>query len=198
MWDGIENAGWGTHDPNATVWKDLVGSSDLTLYGLVRNDHIEAQTTAAAESDFVIDGIETCEVCFGFSRFSSAFRQGLVFYSGVIDKSRLGVVAYGPSVGVQSLSDKFWDYPAIETQNIKRTISATKTTAYVNSMPLNSVSYPVDTWNNKVHTGIGGRQWQNGWFTFGDYYNVRIYSRTLTADEIAYNYNIDKVRFNLP
>ena len=22
MWDGVENAGWGVHDPNATVWKD--------------------------------------------------------------------------------------------------------------------------------------------------------------------------------
>ena len=25
MWDGIENAGWGVHDPNATTWKDLTG-----------------------------------------------------------------------------------------------------------------------------------------------------------------------------
>ena len=25
MWDGVENAGWGTHDANATTWKDLVG-----------------------------------------------------------------------------------------------------------------------------------------------------------------------------
>jgi hypothetical protein len=30
MWDGIENAGWGTHDPNATEWKDLMGSLDAT------------------------------------------------------------------------------------------------------------------------------------------------------------------------
>ena len=29
MWDGIENAGWGVHDPNTTVWKDLVGGFDL-------------------------------------------------------------------------------------------------------------------------------------------------------------------------
>ena len=25
MWDGIENAGWGIHDPNATTWIDLIG-----------------------------------------------------------------------------------------------------------------------------------------------------------------------------
>lgn len=31
MWDGIENVGWGQHDSNATVWKDLVGESDGTL-----------------------------------------------------------------------------------------------------------------------------------------------------------------------
>lgn len=28
MWDGIENAGWGVHDSNATVWKDLVSEVD--------------------------------------------------------------------------------------------------------------------------------------------------------------------------
>ena len=32
-WDGIDNAGTGTHDPTATVWKDLAGNIDLTLAG---------------------------------------------------------------------------------------------------------------------------------------------------------------------
>lgn len=31
MWDGIENAGWGTHDANATVWKDLIGSANMGI-----------------------------------------------------------------------------------------------------------------------------------------------------------------------
>ena len=32
MWDGIENAGWGVHDMNATMWKDLTGNGrDLPL-----------------------------------------------------------------------------------------------------------------------------------------------------------------------
>ena len=29
MWDGIENAGWGVHNENATVWNNLIGSSNL-------------------------------------------------------------------------------------------------------------------------------------------------------------------------
>ena len=31
QWDGIDNAGTGTHDPSATVWKDLKGSLDFEL-----------------------------------------------------------------------------------------------------------------------------------------------------------------------
>ena len=31
MWDGIENAGWGVHDPNATVWTDLVNGMGINL-----------------------------------------------------------------------------------------------------------------------------------------------------------------------
>lgn len=33
MWDGIENAGWGVHNPNATTWKDLVGTADVEYTG---------------------------------------------------------------------------------------------------------------------------------------------------------------------
>ena len=31
QWDGIENAGAGQHDANATVWKDLKGTHDVPL-----------------------------------------------------------------------------------------------------------------------------------------------------------------------
>ena len=44
MWDGIENAGLGVHDPNATTWKDLSGNGhDLLLSGTasVGADHAE-------------------------------------------------------------------------------------------------------------------------------------------------------------
>ena len=33
QWDGIDNAGVGTHNAAATVWKDLKGDLDLTLCG---------------------------------------------------------------------------------------------------------------------------------------------------------------------
>jgi len=33
MWDGIENAGWGVHDENATIWVDLVGGVEWRVFG---------------------------------------------------------------------------------------------------------------------------------------------------------------------
>ena len=49
--------------------------------------------------------------------------------------------------------------------------------------------------NNEIHIGklIGNK---NGFR--GKVFNVRIYSRALTADEIAHNYAIDKARFGIP
>ena len=31
QWDAIDNEGTGTHNPAATVWKDLAGPTDLTI-----------------------------------------------------------------------------------------------------------------------------------------------------------------------
>ena len=49
--------------------------------------------------------------------------------------------------------------------------------------------------NNKIYIGKVLSN-KNGFR--GKVFNVRIYSRALTAEEIAYNYAIDKARFNLP
>ena len=38
----------------------------------------------------------------------------------------------------------------------------------------------------------------NSWGYTGQYHCLRLYSRALTAAEIAHNYAIDKARFNLP
>ena len=37
LWDGIENAGWGIHNPDAMMWKNLLGDEglDFPLIGMV-------------------------------------------------------------------------------------------------------------------------------------------------------------------
>lgn len=196
MWDGIENAGWGTHDASATVWKDLAGNNNLDIYGSVQDNCVRTTNTAAAEkSGLTIPGIATIEACYNLTSTSNP--QGLVFYSGNIDSTRLGLVVYGKSVGFQTYTNKFWNYPTVLTPQ-KYSVSVTDSTCVVNGTVLSEVAHSTDTWNNGNYTGIGGIAWQNTWKSYGDYYCVRIYDRELTAAEVAHNCAVDKGRFNLP
>ena len=43
----------------------------------------------------------------------------------------------------------------------------------------------------------GFRIGRDGYTAFGNYYSIRIYSRALSDEEIAYTYMIDKARFGL-
>jgi hypothetical protein len=68
MWDGIENAGWETHNSAAITWKDLIGNRDWTLgpstsYEWTANS-FDAKNQLAATQDF-IDGslVTTVEMC---------------------------------------------------------------------------------------------------------------------------------------
>ena len=69
MWDGIENAGWGTHDASATVWKDLAGNGyDLTVgskssFSTNSLDYTEVVAKGAAYRNAVITGVAQMEIC---------------------------------------------------------------------------------------------------------------------------------------
>ena len=49
-WDGVENAGAGVHDANATVWKDLVAGREFTLTDVTVNDN--CMTFAGAKASY--------------------------------------------------------------------------------------------------------------------------------------------------
>jgi hypothetical protein len=51
---------------------------------------------------------------------------------------------------------------------------------------------------NMQNNGTTGRSWQYGKGNGTKYFCARVYSRVLSAEEIAWNYSIDKIRFNLP
>lgn len=55
-------------------------------------------------------------------------------------------------------------------------------------------TYPYDDQNNGFGVSGYGTIANSGFEIF----YAGLYSRALTADEIAHNYNIDKLRFNLP
>jgi len=191
MWDGEWNAGIGQHDSDAIIWKDLVGDFDLVIYGSVFHNFIRNSNTSAAEATGTIEGIGTIEVCYRYSGSKNS-SYGLLFYSGPINATRLGLVLYLD--GFQTFSNVYWKYSDVRSHSLM-TISATKELCYVDGTPLDPISRATDQWNNYGHVGIGGRAWQNTWQTYGDWHCIRIYNRTLSEEEIAFNSSIDKERF---
>ena len=203
MWDGIENAGWGVHDPNATTWKDLIGSCNLTLYSSMcapaDNALVCTKSTAAQDGAYTIAQIPaytTAEAVFRVDEASGTYKEYAVFCDrnkGIFGNnwkyqiftcsrprvyvSAEGLMAQGAVVALS------WDTSArIATYNGG---TAKNSTTYAAVFP---------TSNRFSVCGCTSAS-----LSFhGAIHSIRLYSRALTADEIAHNYAVDKARFNLP
>ena len=198
MWDGIENAGWGVHDPETTVWKDLSGTgNDLTL---MNGAHFDANSLITAARNSVSALLSTTlpyatiEICafFDASRNSSQ----LVCFGNSVDAQRM--MCCDPKQ-IQCYNGTF--VITVSESKSKRTWAATYSSAaapYIDGQ-LATGTVSANKWDYRTGTfGLSGSSNYSSWNFVGNYYCVRLYSRALTAEEIAANYAIDKKRFNLP
>ena len=237
MWDGIENAGWGLHDPNAMVWKDLspssfnltnqqgafdsefywkdnciycnninnyrfygaiggvpqslvdaVNSGDVTIEGVVR--HLRP-TNAGALVSQLYEGanVNNLSIQCPVSGGRAAIREpwGTFGLTYGLDVTTAPLVATSPSyLCVVKRSDNSMSSTSIVDG---QSYFATGTSGNAN---------PMTTTGRFALMAMGASAFWSGRHTIGELYAVRIYNRALTDDEIAHNYAIDKVRFNLP
>jgi hypothetical protein len=192
MWDGIENAGWGVHDSNAIVWKDLVGDGDFPVgsnsfmedylrvdekvdnkipwNGLLYGDQYTIEVAGFSDETYKsIATLPGTDIGAGFVPYSNwGPSNSYVLHCG----ARTVIANTGP-VGTRKcfgIAVNLNDYKLYST-----------TSNYVKD----------GTWikNETEYKGsieVGGRT------NF-----IRFYNRALTAEEIAYNYEIDKARFGL-
>ena len=199
MWDGIENAGWGTHDPNAMTWVDLISGKVIQLVngiiwmdnGLDTNFKTISKNSGSTSVPVIFKAIE---IVFRNktpgAEFSCLIRNsdtdggcgGFIVQIGTLKP----LWEYGNHFNVFSVSDD------IHSCNVTQT-------------GVGEVRYLTYDGKSYSYTGSGvyrppfdyrlGNWSYNG---SGNIYNIRLYSRALTADEIAANYAVDKARFNLP
>ena len=85
MWDGTENAGWGTHDASATTWKDLIGTDDFTVTANAHwsDNGIDNFATAyriAYRSSFTFNAPLTQEVVFWFKGGQGSQHNGIMLH----------------------------------------------------------------------------------------------------------------------
>lgn len=208
MWDGIENAGWGVHDPNATVWKDLVGTRDLkssevgynyTIYStgfdnLLKFLKYDGDITLCARVEFV--GLFWGDWCYFGLGTDSGLAKGITIN---------GQNGFRVMIQEKYASPSWYVSVNIPNATAGRAYSiaivfhfATKSfDVYSDGVYISSASVP--NWNidpGVYQTLSFGNRYDNT--RCGKRFNGFVYSRALTSAEISHNYEIDKARFNLP
>ena len=219
MWDGVENAGWGTHDPNATTWKDLVGGKEMpnrvpfdNYTCLSINAAASYCSMPAVTSDMTMTTtLRTTDtiswhlynfLSYGTNSFNS---QGFTLCSGDDQSGGKFVAYYRDGYGSSHRIVRFLlgVSPASEHNLVMSFVYSTKTiSCYVDGVFIGDGQIPDD----KYVSGTGVLNFGSNVVNAGELsestgyrqYNILLYNRALTAEEIAANYKIDKRRFNLP
>jgi len=206
MWDGIENAGWGQHDANATVWKDLIGDNDITLT-MGGGSWVQSGGLFIAKSPKTTGVFKRSETTYRQIEVAGVELTGDLSYnrhilisfgsthSFVIGQNRLGFIVANNVVGIEPT------YPAVNRANIPFSVSVSYTSGNLpdpNAMYYNGEKKQQDGQNILLGGASGVFNNYGNYQADANIFCIRLYSRALTADEIAANYAVDKIRFNLP
>ena len=197
MWDGIENAGWGVHDQNATVWKDLIGGETVSSPSIIFTDN-----SLSLDGSYYMVGSKHYYANNGYS-------LELVFSAHTSPPSNSAVVVFGSYSGCGINWQNYWQvniggawYSSLWPEKINQvsmTLDKNGRVAYYYEnkgyyeTSLSPFSYPY-----KVGSVGIGKGWNQSKTFDGEINCIRFYGRDLAQDEIAANYSIDKARFNLP
>ena len=211
QWDGIDNVGTGTHNPNATVWKDLKGNLDLTLNanGSWTNGNalavngMSAQGAAATEKYFTIeivfrmrnrgDGLSTClfHSGWGQSRYVLGYEEVVNSVTLANKFVFVGIATNTPCFKKPANSDEIICasavYGSTDNADIRDLFADGERSADGNFTPGN--------WERKTRVSIGERSLTNTRNMLGEVYTIRLYSRQLTKAELAHNHKVDRQRF---
>lgn len=214
--DGIRNTRGG-HNPNSSVWEDLSGNqNDLDMYGNVPfiepyadfSENQENQENYFQGTFSCLDGHSyTFEFCADFCG-----RLGTLY--GYHPNVRIYSIYHNAQTQMKyaSKTDPIAAKYAIATvqhdANIPGTFSnrldikKQTLSAFINGLMPDSGEVSLDNTAFGPAFRVGANvlnQTPNTTFSAfsGRMYSVRVYDRVLTDEEIAYNYEIDKRRFNL-
>ena len=221
MWDGIENAGWGVHDVNATTWVDLTGNgwdAELNTQMAGRasfgeNCFIAAPldrdgTTAARAGKGTLTDYKTLEIVYSHN-FKGIYE---ILNVGSENRGFYGtgrIVQFGTQHGENrwrlirtDLGYTDEDYLGVPYHAACTYVDSAKI-GFLNGAPVAPTDYAAGTgYVQGDCIGFFGEgrktRWVKDYGASGSIYCLRIYNRALTAEEIAANYAIDKARFNLP
>lgn len=204
MWDGIENAGFGTHDPNATTWRNLTGNTtwDMTVPAAWTNNAMYFDGTWCGIAPKTSEKYVTVECVCDAVQASYPLAFGWAYQGGVKRYSLLSN-ASSSLLRCYSWMNAFDGVYSATARSFAFSVGDTNSKIYVdgveNATSSSHIGAAGETNNRFRLCGYGTTSDTNasGFFFKGNIYACRFYSRALTADEIAANCAIDKIRFGL-
>ena len=215
QWDGIDNAGTGTHNPAATVWKDLKGNLDMTLTSKGSwtngNAFVALGTTAAAVGATAAPTYKTIEVVFKrkskYARilFNSGDKKRMVVFDDNPQNASGNIVTYftgntssgGPrtkSVLLPIHTDSRPDYGEIFFLAACYDDDGIVTDIFRDADPASTINW-YNEWNAGPAVSVGGRNTSSEYPWEGEIFAIRLYSTRLTKAQLAHNHRIDCKRF---
>lgn len=201
MWDGINNTGQG-HDPEATVWKDLVGECNaqtepnLVFDNYMYEDGLGSQKTLTSPEYINFSTLSelTIESC--ISDFVNFTNWHMVFGSNT-DYCSLGYEQLSGNLATWKIrGNSSGQRPSVTGRNgtIVAIYKDENASLWRNAI-IGTTKPGKSSWDSHMFL-----TWANSWNSRRGTKNVhciRLYSRALTPAEIAHNYDIDKIRFGL-
>ena len=211
MWDAEWNAGGGVHDAAATKWMDLVGTKHLSVDPSANftSNSLSAsllQGHACAYSPSPIGTVGQIEVCASFNP-DGGWVSNFIFMTKSSSTDYCGIGTINRNVRTVYFKNgkrwEIWNSP-FGTDYFKMK----KSSSYMQETPLVSAAGEyVDNFNNANIDMASPYEVpsQNGviiGYVFAangtiDISSIRVYSRALTAAELASNHAVDKRRFNI-
>ena len=215
MWDGIENVGWGIHDANTTTWIDLVGGRTFLLTHGVVTPNAVSVLGQMSSSKISYDTTKTYSV-FHTCKFSNPTHTQANVFTLLTTSTAFSVGAYSFDANVPVRL-----FRAVNWKNVVTASTWPDNDIYAGQFGITySVLKSGESPKNIVVLYLDGVEvyrLEGESYSFGyalrdsgnyyinqsssqleqEVYNIRLYNRELTSDEIAANYEIDKVRFGL-
>ena len=209
QWDGIDNAGTGTHNPLSAVWKDLKGSCDMTLLNngesWVNGKALYVDGAGAAGST-AAPRYTTIEVVYKMAGGACLFVSGLKW--GNTDWYISRIVAF--SGGTRAIFTNAHSGQTISIPDANGDVVHSLSAVYEDNSSDVVISASMDGYvraQNTVQTSwydatgvvmVGDRKTtarSEPWA--GEIYAIRLYDRALSVGELAANQKVDEARFGM-
>ena len=198
QWDGIDNAGTGTHDPNATAWKDLKGTRDLAVNaangGFADGNALKC---FARSNGFVAGDAEACTTYRTIELMATrheASNSAFVFGAG--DTSNVRMFALYKNNQFMPRSNNYKWNGSDDTPTYSATYGESSAVSGHYTNGLATASDGNDSWSSRGNRMTVGSGYSTITYPYvGKIFTIRLYDRELSADDLAKNALLDRVRF---